>query len=107
MRPALSLCLRAGRLIRITMTLCQCARVQVTRGGGLDGARLDALTGRSRVLSVRHSGEQAAHRIVRRWTTLEAGDEAFVVGPHEELLSLLRQDALPSNAERSGTPPGS
>src|SRR5665647_3283038 len=83
------------------------ARVQVTPGGGLDGAHLDALTGRSRVLSVRHRGEQAAHRVVRRWTTLEAGDEAFVVGPHEELLSLLRQDALPSNAERSGTPPGS
>ncbi|MGN8245933.1 NAD-binding protein [Cellulomonas soli] len=70
------------------------ARVQVTPGGGLDGARLDALTGRSRVLSVRHAGEQAAHRVVRRWTTLEAGDEAFVVGPHEELLALLRQDAV-------------
>ncbi|WP_449385503.1 NAD-binding protein [Cellulomonas soli] len=71
------------------------ARVQVTPGGGLDGARLDALTGRSRVLSVRHAGEASAHRVVRRWTTLEAGDEAFVVGPHEELLALLRQDALP------------
>ena len=73
------------------------ARVQVTPGGGLDGARLDALTGRSRVLSVRHRGEQEVHRVVRRWTTLEADDEAFVVGPHEELLALLRQDALPSD----------
>ncbi|GAA3813976.1 NAD-binding protein [Cellulomonas soli] len=71
------------------------ARVHVTPGGGLDGARLDALTGRSRVLSVRHADERSAHRAVRRWTTLEAGDEAFVVGPHEELLALLRQDALP------------
>ncbi|WP_197024607.1 NAD-binding protein [Cellulomonas sp. KRMCY2] len=83
------------------------ARVQVTGGGGLDGARLDALTGRSRVLSVRHSGEQAVHRVVRRWTTLEAGDEAFVVGPHEELLGLLRQDALSSSAGRPGIPSGS
>ncbi len=71
------------------------ARVQVTPGGGLDGARIDALTGRSRVLSVRHRGEEAVHRVVRRWTTLESGDEAFVVGPHEELLALLRQDAVP------------
>src|SRR5665648_340854 len=81
------------------------ARVQVTPGGGLDGARLDALTGRSRVLSVRHSAEQAAHRVVRRWTTLDAGDEAFVVGPHEELLSLLRQDALPWEDGRSASAP--
>ena len=72
------------------------ARVQVTGGGGLDGARVDAVTGRSRVLSVRHSGERSVHRVVRRWTTLDAGDEAFVVGPHEELLGLLREDALPS-----------
>lgn len=70
------------------------ARVQVTPGGGLDGARIDAVTGRSRVLSVRHRGEREAHPVVRRWTTLEAGDEAFVVGPHEELLGLLRRDAV-------------
>ncbi|MCV2393002.1 NAD-binding protein [Actinotalea sp. M2MS4P-6] len=74
------------------------ARVQVTPGGGLDGVRLDAVTGRSRVLYVRHRREQAAHRAVRRWTTLLAGDEAFVVGPHEELLALLRQDALSAPA---------
>ncbi|HEY3437585.1 MAG TPA: NAD-binding protein, partial [Actinotalea sp.] len=79
------------------------ARVQVTPGGGLDGARIDALTGGSRVLSVRHRGEQVAHRVVRRWTTLEAGDEAFVVGPHEELLVLLRRDAWPSQREPSPT----
>ncbi|WP_158274493.1 NAD-binding protein [Cellulomonas sp. WB94] len=78
------------------------ARVQVTPGGGLDGARLDALTGRSRVLSVRHRGEQEVHRVARRWTTLEAHDEAFVVGPHEELLGLLRQDALPLTARHPG-----
>ncbi|HEX5332767.1 MAG TPA: NAD-binding protein [Cellulomonas sp.] len=78
------------------------ARVQVTPGGGLDGARLDALTGRSRVLSVRHRGEQEVHRVARRWTTLEAHDEAFVVGPHEELLGLLRQDALPWTAGHPG-----
>lgn len=79
------------------------ARVQVTPGGGLDGARLDALTGRNRVLSVRHSGEHEVHRVVRRWTTLQADDEAFVVGPHDELLGLLRQDALPP-ARRPGAP---
>lgn len=81
------------------------ARVQVTPGGGLDGARLDALTGRNRVLSVRHRGEQEVHRVVRRWTTLQADDEAFVVGPHDELLGLLRQDALPP-ARRPGAPTG-
>jgi len=83
------------------------ARVQVTPGGGLDGARLDALTGRSRVLSVRHQGEQEVHRVARRWTTLEAHDEAFVVGPHEELLGLLRQDALPRTVGHPGPATGS
>ncbi|MDO8106284.1 NAD-binding protein [Isoptericola sp. b441] len=71
------------------------ARVQVTPGGGLDGARVDAVTGRSRVLAVRHRDERSAHRVVRRWHTLHGGDEAFVVGPHEELLGLLRRDAVP------------
>ncbi len=70
------------------------ARVQVTPGGGLDGVRIDAVTGRSRVLAVRHKGERETRPVVRRWTTLEAGDEAFVVGPHEELLGLLRRDAV-------------
>lgn len=72
------------------------ARVQVTPGGGLDGARVDAVTGRSRVLAVRSPGEATTHRVVRRWHTLHAGDEAFVVGPHEELLGLLARDALPT-----------
>ncbi len=72
------------------------ARVQVTPGGGLDGARVDAVTGRTRVLSVQQRGEQAAHRVVRRWHTLHADDEAFVVGPHDELLGLLRRDAVPA-----------
>lgn len=72
------------------------ARVQVTPGGGLDGARVDAVTGRSRVLAVRSPGEATTHRVVRRWHTLHAGDEAFVVGPHEELLGLLARDAVPA-----------
>ncbi len=73
------------------------ARVQVTPGGGLDGARVDAVTGRSRVLAVRSPGEPTSHRVVRRWHTLHAGDEAFVVGPHEELLGLLSRDAVPAS----------
>jgi Trk K+ transport system NAD-binding subunit len=82
------------------------ARVQATPGGGLDGVRIDVRNGGSRVLSVRRSGEQEVRRVVRRWTTLEAGDEAFVVGPHTELLSLLRRDAVPSDG-RPGSPPAS
>lgn len=80
------------------------ASVHVTPGGGLDGARVDALTGGSRVLSARHSGEDAVHRVVRRWTTLEAGDDAFVVGPHDELLGLLRRDAVRPDAGRPAAP---
>lgn len=76
------------------------ARVQATPGGGLDGLRVDVRTGGSRVLSVRRSGEEEVRRVVRRWTTLEAGDEAFVVGPHDELLGLLRRDAVPSDRGR-------
>ncbi|NTW42349.1 MAG: potassium channel protein, partial [Cellulomonadaceae bacterium] len=72
------------------------SRVVVTPGGGLDGLRLDTLTGRSRVLAVRPRGEGAVQRQVRRTTVLTADDEAFVVGPHEELLGLLRRDASPA-----------
>ncbi|HQY32500.1 NAD-binding protein [Actinotalea sp.] len=72
------------------------ARVQVTPGGGLDGVRLDSLTARSRVVAIRRAGTGEVRRAVRRWTELAAGDEAFVVGPHEELLGLLRRDGVPT-----------
>ncbi|HWS58972.1 MAG TPA: NAD-binding protein [Actinotalea sp.] len=71
------------------------ARVQVTPGGGLDGVRLDSLTARSRVLAIRRAGTEEVRRAVRRWTELAAGDEAYVVGPHDELLGLLRRDGVP------------
>jgi Trk K+ transport system NAD-binding subunit len=72
------------------------ARVQVTGGGGLDGVRLDALRGGSRVLAIRRAGTGTIRRAARRWTELAAGDEAYVVGPHEELLDLLQRDGRPT-----------
>lgn len=68
------------------------ARLVVTDGGGLDGRAMHQLSARIRVVSlVRRDG--AAVRPPRRDTRFEAGDVAHLIGPYEELLSLLREDA--------------
>jgi len=53
------------------------------------------LSARTRVVAISHAG--AGGRLEhppRRGTRFRAGDQAFLIGPYEELLQVLRRDSL-------------
>jgi Trk K+ transport system NAD-binding subunit len=70
------------------------ARLTVSPDGGLTGLAMGELSSRTRVLAIRRAtGEE--HRLEhppRRGTRFRAGDQAYLIGPYEELLAVLRQD---------------
>ena len=69
------------------------ARLQVTPGGGLHGLRMDELASRTRVLALRRAADRTVlEHPPRRSTRFDPGDEAYVIGPYDELLTVLRRD---------------
>jgi Trk K+ transport system NAD-binding subunit len=93
-------------------------QLTVPRGGGLDGLAMGELSARTRVVAIRRAGGGGPGRHLehppRKGTRFGAGDDAFLVGPYEELLAVLRRDALapgsippdPSMSEQPGVRPG-
>jgi Trk K+ transport system NAD-binding subunit len=67
------------------------ARLGVAAGGGLDGRAMRDVSARIRVVRLERADGWAGHP--RRDTRFAAGDAAYLVGPYEELLRLLRTDA--------------
>ena len=69
------------------------ARLTVTPGGGLHGLRMDELAARTRVLALRRAADRAVlEHPPRRSTRFDPADEAYLIGPYDELLSVLRRD---------------
>ncbi|HWG13851.1 MAG TPA: NAD-binding protein [Streptosporangiaceae bacterium] len=69
------------------------ARLTVSPGGGLTGLAMSGLSARTRVLAIRRAtDEQLLEHPPRRGTRFRAGDQAYLIGPYEELLAVLRQD---------------
>ncbi len=69
------------------------ARLTVSRGGGLDGLAMGDLGARTRILAISRVPHQAyLEHPPRRGTRLGAGDQAYLIGPYEELLAVLRRD---------------
>jgi Trk K+ transport system NAD-binding subunit len=69
------------------------ARLTVTPGGGLHGLRMDDLGGLTRVLAIRRAADRTAlERLPRRATQFQPADEAYLIGPYDELLTVLRRD---------------
>ena len=69
------------------------ARLTVSRGGGLDGLAMGDLGARTRILAISRAPDQAyLEHPPRRGTRLGAGDQAYLIGPYEELLAVLRRD---------------
>jgi Trk K+ transport system NAD-binding subunit len=69
------------------------ARLTVTPGGGLEGLRMDELTGRTRVLALRRAADRSVlEHPPRRTTRFHQADEAYLIGPYDELLTVLRRD---------------
>jgi Trk K+ transport system NAD-binding subunit len=75
-------------------------RLTVAESGGLRGRTMLELSARIRVIAIRRAhartgSEQGPLEYPpRRDTRFEGGDEAYLVGPYEELLQVLRRDHL-------------
>jgi Trk K+ transport system NAD-binding subunit len=70
-------------------------RLAIAPGGGLEGLQMQDLSARTRVIALRHGGADGElEHPPRRGTRFRDGDEAFLLGPYEELLQVLRRDQL-------------
>ena len=74
-------------------------QLSVAPGGGLDGLAMSELSARTRVVAIARAdrGGELEHA-PRRDTRLRAGDRAWLIGPYEELLIVLRRDNLSPSA---------
>jgi Trk K+ transport system NAD-binding subunit len=74
-------------------------RLTVAPGGGLDGLAMQDLSARTRVVAIsRVEAEGRLEHPPRRDTRFAAGDQAYLIGPYEELLQVLRRDTLSPSA---------
>jgi Trk K+ transport system NAD-binding subunit len=75
------------------------ARLTVREGGGLSGMEMMALTANVRVLAIsRGGGDNRLEYPPRRDTRFAAGDRAYMAGPYEELMQVLRTDQAPGTS---------
>ena len=69
------------------------ARLTVTPGGGLTGLAMGQLAARTRVLAIRRAADRSRlDHPPRRGTRFQPADEAYLIGPYEQLLAVLRRD---------------
>jgi len=69
------------------------ARLTITPDGGLHGLAMNDLAARTRVLAIRRAADRAIlEHPPRRSTRFQPDDEAYLIGPYEELLTVLRRD---------------
>ena len=69
------------------------ARLTVAARGGLAGVAMRELSARMRVVAIRRAGEeQRLEHPPRRDTRFAPGDQAYLAGPSEELLKVLRRE---------------
>ena len=82
------------------------ARLIVSPGGGLDGVAMRDLAVRTRVLALRRAADRAVlEHPPRRNTRFRPDDEAYLIGPYEELLTVLRRDRPSPAAPRGPVAP--
>jgi Trk K+ transport system NAD-binding subunit len=75
------------------------ARLTVTPGGGLEGLQMHELAARTRVLALRRAADRTVlEHPPRRTTRFNQADEAYLIGPYDELLTVLRRDRLSAPA---------
>jgi Trk K+ transport system NAD-binding subunit len=73
-------------------------RVKVAPHGGLQGLAMAELSARTRVIALSRAaaGGRLEHP-PRRGTRFGGGDEAYLLGPYEELLQVLKRDQNPAS----------
>ena len=75
------------------------ASMDIVPGSGLDGLAMQELSGKTRVVALaRAATDGALEHPPRRDTRFAAGDRAYLIGPYEELLQVLRRDAASVSA---------
>ena len=73
-------------------------RLAIASGGGLQGLAMQDLSARTRVVALsRATGGGALEHPPRRGTRFEGGDRAYLLGPYDELLDVLRRDQRSGN----------
>ena len=71
-------------------------RLAIASGGGLQGLAMQDLSARTRVVALRRaSGDGTLEHPPRRGTRFGGGDQAYLLGPYDELLDVLRRDQRP------------
>ena len=65
-------------------------QLPIRAGGGLEGVAMHQLSAHTRVVAIKRS-DGALEYPPRRGTSFAAGDRAYLMGPYEELLSVLEQ----------------
>ncbi|HEY0576532.1 MAG TPA: potassium channel family protein [Pseudonocardia sp.] len=82
-------------------------KITVVAGSGLDGLAMGELSARTRVVAISRAtgagGTSEVEHPPRSDSRFSAGDDAYLVGPYEELLAVLRRDALDPTAAWAGT----
>ncbi len=69
------------------------ARLTVASDGGLAGVAMRELSARMRVVAIRRAGDvKRLEHPPRRDTRFAPGDQAYLAGPNEELLEVLRHE---------------
>jgi voltage-gated potassium channel Kch len=77
------------------------ARLRIAGGGGLENLSMSDLSAGIRVVAIaRAGGDGVLEHPPRRDTRLAAGDDAYLAGPYEELLGILRRE----RAGQDGSP---
>jgi Trk K+ transport system NAD-binding subunit len=80
-------------------------RLTIARGGGLQGLAMQDLSARTRVVALARAATGGApEHPPRRGTRFQGGDQAYLLGPYDELLDVLRRDQRP--AGHRGPPGG-
>ncbi len=68
-------------------------RLRIASGGGLQGLAMQDLSASTRVIALRRGhGDGELEHPPRRGTRFAGGDEAYLLGPYDELLQVLRRD---------------
>lgn len=70
------------------------SRLTVEPGSGLAGMAMNELSANTRVVALTHQQTGRTEHPPRRGTRFQAGDLAYLVGPYEELLGVLRTARL-------------
>jgi Trk K+ transport system NAD-binding subunit len=81
------------------------ARLHIQDGGGLEGLEMREMGARIRVIAIARAADHGTlEHPPRRGTRLTAGDDAYLAGPYEELLSVLKRErGGPAGTTNGGT----